>query len=49
VVKEQVALYGTLTGETRPEAEPERQAAPAEGGEVVPMPPRRREDRRAGP
>jgi len=47
VIKEQVALYGTLTGETRAAAEP--RAEPSGGGEVVRMHPRRRDERRAGP
>ena len=48
VVKEQVALYGTLTGETRPEPERQPTAEPP-GADVVRMQPRRREERRAGP
>jgi 2-aminoadipate transaminase len=48
VVKEQVALYGTLTGaEQAPAAEP-RAAQDEPGAEVVQMPARRREERRAG-
>ena len=47
VIKEQVALYGTLTGETRAAAEP--RAEPSGGAEVVRMHPRRRDERRAGP
>jgi hypothetical protein len=49
VVKEQVELYGTLTGETGempavPADEPQPAAA-----DVVPMPTRPRRERRAGP
>ena len=47
VIKEQVALYGTLTGETRAAVEP--RAEPSGGAEVVRMHPRRRDERRAGP
>jgi 2-aminoadipate transaminase len=51
VIKEQVALYGTLAGEARvvaPEAEPERQAADEASARVVPMPSREERRRRAG-
>ncbi len=48
VIKEQVALYGTLTGEM-PVVQPEEPAAPeAEGGRVVEMPRRPARNRRAG-
>jgi 2-aminoadipate transaminase len=47
VIKEQVALYGTLTGEIEPAAE--EPAPPAdEGGRVVKLPRRGARDRRAG-
>jgi 2-aminoadipate transaminase len=46
VVKEQVALYGTLTGET-PEVPAVQEEEPA--ADVVPMPARPRRERRAGP
>jgi 2-aminoadipate transaminase len=49
VVKEQVALYGTLTGaEQAPASEPRTAADEPAGADVVQMPPRRREERRAG-
>ena len=48
VIKEQVALYGTLTGEM-PVVQPEEPVVPeAEGGRVVAMPRRPTRDRRAG-
>ena len=47
VVREQVALYGTLTGETRPD--PARAAEEAGGADVVQMPARRQDERRARP
>jgi 2-aminoadipate transaminase len=52
VIKEQVALYGTLTGETgeMPAVEPGEPAADAgPSADVVQMPARRRRERRAGP
>jgi 2-aminoadipate transaminase len=49
VVKEQVALYGTLTGETRPAARPVQPERRADGADVVPLPARRHSERRAGP
>ena len=47
VIKEQVALYGTLTGELDPVAE-EPRAVPEEGGRVVELPRRASRGRRAG-
>jgi 2-aminoadipate transaminase len=48
VVTEQVALYGTLTGQDRPPARPEPGEAAAEAGaRVVRMPERRPRERRA--
>jgi 2-aminoadipate transaminase len=49
VVKEQVALYGTLTGETRPAARPVQQERAADGADVVRLSARRQSERRAGP
>jgi 2-aminoadipate transaminase len=46
VVREQVALYGTLTGEQRP-PEPEVEPAGREDAQVVPMPLPKRRERRA--
>jgi 2-aminoadipate transaminase len=48
VVKEQVALYGTLTGETRPAEEPAREEPAAGSADVVPMPSRAERERRVG-
>ncbi len=52
VIKEQVALYGTLTGEEERAPEPARAEEPSpveeEGGRVVNLPRRGGEDRRAG-
>jgi len=57
VIKEQVALYGTLTGELPPLADPGERGRPAggvqrasagEGARVVRLPRRTSEDRRAG-
>ena len=48
VVTEQVALYGTLTGEQRaPAAEPAASEAEGEGARVVRMPSRAERSRRA--
>jgi hypothetical protein len=48
VVTEQVALYGTLTGEQRaPAPEPEVEAPAEEGARVLRMPPRSTRRRRA--
>jgi 2-aminoadipate transaminase len=51
VIKEQVALYGTLTGETGelPAVESERPAEGEPTADVVQMPARPRRERRAGP
>jgi hypothetical protein len=46
-VKEQLALYGTLTGEERTAAPSEERARSAEGARVLPLPRRRRAGRRA--
>ena len=46
VVKEQVALYGTLTGQQRPPT-PRQERRPAEGARVLPMPRRTGGARRA--
>jgi 2-aminoadipate transaminase len=48
VIKEQVALYGTLTGELDPVAEQPPAAAPEAGGRVVELPRRGARGRRAG-
>jgi 2-aminoadipate transaminase len=49
VVKEQVALYGTLTGETRAAGRPAEPEQAGGGADVVRLPARRRGERRAGP
>jgi 2-aminoadipate transaminase len=49
VVTEQVALYGTLTGEQRPQQDARANSAPEpEGARVVRMPSRAERSRRAG-
>jgi 2-aminoadipate transaminase len=47
VVTEQVALYGTLTGEQRTPVQPEAEEASEEGARVLRMPPRSARRRRA--
>jgi 2-aminoadipate transaminase len=48
VVAEQVALYGTLTGETAPQRAPAEAEVEGEGAEIVHMPTRRREGKARG-
>jgi 2-aminoadipate transaminase len=48
VVAEQVALYGTLTGEAAPKRMPAEAETQGEGAEIVQMPTRRREGKARG-
>jgi 2-aminoadipate transaminase len=47
VVTEQVELYGTLTGESRPAGAADERAAPPDGARVLPMPDRSERPRQA--